>query len=324
VGWQQSVIGLFVCLAGCGRLEFEVLSGGDPDDAGTQRSDARTPLDSGGGGQPSVDSGSASDANRADDDGGAGSGGTGGTDGGDAGGAGGADAGSPVAYCSGLPALAQAPVLEGDLEAGLQLQTIVPVGWRHTTTPLPAGHEARFAAAWRADGLYFYIELDDPDLNPAPAMEYVWKGDSVEVYVDHDATYATPPPNYDATGTRQFFIASPSDMSTPGQRAQSRIPETYSNVRASQWISVYRAGGYKIEVFITAPELALANWTLSAGQSVGFDLAHNVSFPPGQTGPEANRLSQYFLSIREPPQGNTYDYPYLNESVFCSPILLPP
>ena len=54
------------------------------------------------------------------------------------------------------------------------------------------------------------------------------------------------------------------------------------------------------------------------------DLAHNVSVPPGETGVEGNRLSQYFLRILDAPEGTDFDYPFHNESAFCSPVLLAP
>ncbi len=239
-------------------------------------------------------------------------------------GAGGSTGGPAVPHCSELPYLDQAPVLDGTIEAGMILETVAPVGWREPSTPLPAGHEMRYAAGWRPEGLYFYLEVTDPDRNTAPAGEDVWMGDSVEIYVDHDGSFDTDPPYYDDQGTRQFFVAAPSEDGVPGTRAQIRIPMGTYNPWDAGWISLPTGFGYVVEAFVTAPDLDLASWSLAAGQAVGFDLAHNVSVPPGDTGVDGNRLSQYFLKVRDPLQGESFDYPFMNESVFCAAVLAAP
>jgi hypothetical protein len=239
-------------------------------------------------------------------------------------GTGGGVVGPDVPHCSELPYLDQAPALDGTIEAGMILETVVPVGWREPSTPLPAGNEMRYAAGWRPDGLHFFLEVTDPDRNVAPAGEDVWMGDSVEIYVDHDGSFDTDPPYYDDVGTRQFFVEAPPGDGVPGSRGQARIPiGTYYSWDAG-WISIPTSTGYVVEAFITAADLDLGSWSLSAGQTVGIDLAHNVSVPPGDTGVDGNRLSQYFLKVREPLQDESFDYPYMNEKVFCAPVLAAP
>ncbi len=72
------------------------------------------------------------------------------------GGAGGATGGAPpIMHCEELPYLAAAPDLDGVMEPGMSLEPVTPVGWRDSTTPLPSGQSLSYAAAWRADGLYF-------------------------------------------------------------------------------------------------------------------------------------------------------------------------
>lgn len=315
---------LCLLVASCGRLGIDRLGpagdAGDAGDAGAPAadSDAARPDAARDGGGPTprdggrVDAG-ARDAGNADpagdDDAGA--------DTPDGGGPG------PGAYCDALPHLADAPVIDGVIEPGLTAVPVVPVGWRNTTTPLPAGHALRYVAAWRPDGIYFFLEVTDPDRNPATARASVWMGDGVEIYVDHDAVYETDPPSYDAVGTRQLFVAAPASDDAPGTRAEIRVPDVYSPWAAG-WASVPTASGYAVEAFVDATVLELPSLALAAGDRVGLDLAHNVSFPPGESGPEGNRLSQYFLKIREPPDGSLYDYPFNNEHAFCSAVLLAP
>jgi len=63
-------------------------------------------------------------------------------------------------YCSTLPSLPAAPVLDGVLECGLQLQTITPREWT-SASPIPTGFAARVAAAYRPDGVYVFVEVDE-------------------------------------------------------------------------------------------------------------------------------------------------------------------
>jgi hypothetical protein len=221
-----------------------------------------------------------------------------------------------------VPPLAQPAVLDGNLDAGMVLEPFVPVGWRDTTTPLPVGVSARFAIGWRPDGIYFFVEVTDPDRSVAATTDPIWYGDCVELFVDHDGSFDTPPPDYDAVGTRQFFVQAPAVDGGSGTRAEIRIPPgTYNPWTTPGWYSAATTSGYVVEAFVDAAALDLSSLSLASGQTIGIDLAHDVSFPPGQTGPDGNRLSQYFLSVADPLTGNLEDYPYVNESVFCTPTL---
>ncbi len=305
-------------------------SGGDAGIAGTGTAGDRSSE----GGAPGGAGTPANGGDTTDASGGSSSAGTGGGSSGAAGSAAGSESHGGAAgaadeprlpHCLQIPPLDQAPAIDGALEPGMALEPVIPVGWRHPDTPLPPGHEMHYAVGWRPSGLYFYLEVTDPDRNPAPVGSRVWMGDSVEIYVDHDAVYATPPPYYDDVGTRQFLVQAPATEDAPGNRAEIRFPIGYYFLwEASHWLSVPTLSGYIVEAFVDAASLALPSWTLVAGQHIGFDLAHNVSVPPNEPGVDGNRLSQYFLQIREPPDGTTFDYPFDNESVFCSPTLVAP
>ena len=81
--------------------------------------------------------------------------------------------------------------------------------------------------------------------------------------------------------------------------------------------------GY-VEAFIAAADLALGSWSLAAGDTVGLDLAHDVSVPVGEQGTSGNRDSQYFLRILESSTSGGSSFPFLNENAFCTATLLGP
>lgn len=226
-----------------------------------------------------------------------------------------------VVYCEELPALLNAPVFDGVLESGMTLEDVVPLAWTGAGAMPPVS--MRYAAGWRQDGIYFFIEVTDSELNPAESGDFVWMGDAVEIYLDHDAVYPAPP-GWDDPGARQFIVGPPDGVDPPRGDVYLPLQPPLSAWSTSQWTSVLFAGGYRIEGLIIAGDLGLGSWTLAAGMRVGFDLSHDVAYPIGTTGPEGNREGQYFLKVREPLQGNNQDYPYQNETIFCSPSLLPP
>ena len=228
------------------------------------------------------------------------------------------DAGSALlASCDALPALASAPTLDSRLEPGLALQTVLPVQWTGPGS-VPAGHTLSFAAAWHASGLYFYLQVVDPDRRPADSAAEAWQGDGVEVYVDHDADYGDAG-IFDDPGTRQLIFTAPPDDTSNGERAEAYVPPLGRVAAVAAWITTPTATGYALELSVSAADLGLSSWALSAGDQVGFDLAHNISAPPGEAGVQGNRLGQYFMradSVGAP-------FPFQNSRVFCTPTLLP-
>lgn len=233
--------------------------------------------------------------------------------------------GAPDDFCVSLPRLPDAPVLDGVVDCGLSLSTFGPVGWYSTgDAPVPEGFVTRYAAAWRPDGLYVYVEIDDTNLHPAdivPALLYC--GDAAEIYVDADGVFDAPPA-YDTAGTRQFLARAPDQgdaRETTGEvfRQQTRI-EAWRSAGFSTWT---RPGGYALEAFIEAEDLGLATWSLSAGDRIGFDLGVNVSTIDGSPSDCDVRLGQYFLrdvvSLADPCVGR----PYCDVGGFCTPTLSP-
>lgn len=229
------------------------------------------------------------------------------------------DAGPPVGPCVAMPRLPTAPVIDGVLEPGLTLVDVPPVKWEPAqTAPMPADHSARYAVAWRPDGIYFYVEVTDPTLQPPLTRQDDYCGDGVELYVDDDGRFTTPM-MYDAMGTRQFIITSPATATTPAMRASIyRQGTLLGNWTSSRFGAFPRTGGYAVEALVVAADLGLATWSPS-GQ-VGFDLAFNVSGMVSS--PRCSwRLGQYFLrALPGPPC--TGD-PFCETTPFCLPTLSP-
>ena len=187
---------------------------------------------------------------------------------------------------------------------------------------MPAGHTLSFAAAWQPHGLYFYLQVVDPDRSPAEASTEAWQGDGVEVYVDHDAL-SPDAGSFDDPGTRQLIFTAPPDDSQHGERADAYLPPIgrVAAVTPADWIMTPTPTGYALELSVSAADLGLSSWTLTPGARVGFDLAHNISAPLGEAGVQGNRLGQYFLRVG--PETEPAFYPFQNSAVFCTPTLLP-
>ena len=230
----------------------------------------------------------------------------------------------PIVHCNELRKLSAPPVLDGELETGMYLEAGTFVGWIGDSDAAPAGNSLSFSAGWYDTGLYFYIDVTDPERNPADPSDDVWRGDGVEVYIDHDAVFAEPS-SYDNPGTFQFIAGAPASDSDPSTRVDIyAVSELQGAWSPTSWVSLPTRAGYRVEAFITAADLGLSSWSLTPGTTVGFDIGHNVSYPLGQTGGQANRAGQRFLNVADPLTGDVADYPFANSGVFCSAELRAP
>jgi hypothetical protein len=243
---------------------------------------------------------------------------------------GGADAGSevdaapPPAYCAEVPALAAAPVIDGAVDGDLALIDLPPVAWLGAGSGVPAGQSARYAAAWRPDGLYVFVDV--ADTSRVVGDELAWCGDAVEVYVDADGAFPRAP-SYDDPGTAQLILAAPPAGASSDRRGEKwctgcagRYP---ASVDGERFVSVATARGYAVEVLVTAAELGMASW--SPADRVGFDLAIDVStdsdtgLPCQVDGAYGSRLGQYFLRV----DGASPTYPFATSRAFCTPATAP-
>jgi hypothetical protein len=232
---------------------------------------------------------------------------------------------APRDYCMRLPALPRAPQIDGVLDCGPPLAALTAVAW-NSTQSMPADHHARYAAAWRPDGIYIYVEVDDPLLLPALAGDVdPWCGDGVELYADADGIYVSAP-DYDDPGAMQLLATSPARDSSTALAVDARY-HTRSLARAGDWAAarhdaVKRAGGYALEAFIAAADLELNSWSLTAGGKVGFDIAINVSVADeSQKVGCGYYLGQYYLRVSKSPCSSDNCRPYSNAAAFCTALL---
>lgn len=225
-------------------------------------------------------------------------------------------------YCTQLPALAQPPQLDGRLDCGPALIDLPAAGWDSTGT-LPSDNHARYAAAWRPDGLYVYVEVDDPLALPAVASDVdPWCGDGVELYVDSDGSYDSAP-DYDDPGAIQLIATSPAaDASTAlavDARYHTRSQQRIADWTATRHIMVLRDGGYALEAFVAAEDLDLSSWPLVSGATVGLDIAINVSVTDAsQKVGCGHALGQYYLRLSRLPCSSDSCRPYSNAAAFCT------
>jgi hypothetical protein len=214
-------------------------------------------------------------------------------------------------WCTEIPELAAAPVIDGALDCPLALRSVVPLGFAGTGTPDAV---VDYAIAWFVGGLYFYVAVHDPVVVPAAPADPVWEGDAVELFVDDDGAY-TSAPLFDAVGTRQFVVGAPPSARAAvySQGAGANVPWTSTAFAARS-----TSDGYAVEALVSAADLGRATWTLASRANVGFDLAIDASYPTAtQTGAEGHRLGQYFLHL-----ATGVTEPYRNVAAFCNPKLV--
>ena len=231
-------------------------------------------------------------------------------------------------FCETIPYLERAPRLDGVLEQGLRLARLPRRYW----SPDPGQEErgpnkpAYFSVAWRSDGLYFFVLVDDPDYHLSENF-YFHEGDSIEVYVDSDGEFRSPP-SYDNPGTSQIVLKQiPSPESTIFVEAQywrwKSVGDTFRGQREFPEARHVECGsGYAFELFVRRDSLDLNSWSLEVGNRVGLNLAVNHAYRSPDTGKVA-RAGQYFLQVTEPNQNDPASaYPFENAEAFCQPTLV--
>jgi hypothetical protein len=232
--------------------------------------------------------------------------------------------------------------------------------------PFPPGNSAEVAAAWRPDGLYVFIAVTTPVAIPADPWQQDYFGAGVEIFVDSDGVF-TASGQYSDPGTVQMIVTAPpydpadaaattcpvdasSDApdgladaaqdavadaaeagvvtSPTGQRAEIYVNEGARGPwLSSQFGTFSTPNGFVFEGFFVAADLGLSTWGLAAGDTIGFDLAIDVSFPSYcVTGLEGHRAGQYFLHVATTPadasaEAGPIGAPYQDTRSFCTPTL---
>jgi hypothetical protein len=227
--------------------------------------------------------------------------------------------------CDEVVPLESTPVIDGALEPNLaRLRWLEP-----STSELPAGMRVDVALAYRPDGVYFYLAVEDPILEPPPLDALDYCGDGVELYVDDDGVIQAPPA-YDRPGTMQFIVAAPVDSSTRAHRGQRFFfPNTPSgdstdlgDWTSDDFVAVATPGGYAVEAFVVARDLDLDAWTLAPGGKIGWNLSFNVGGPetPGMDAC-TTRSQQFHFRLAN---SGACTAPYCNASALCTPTLAAP
>lgn len=225
--------------------------------------------------------------------------------------------------CNEVLPLESAPVIDGVLEPNLAL-----LSWLDPSTPeLPTGMQVDVALAYRPNGVYFYLAVEDPTLDPPPLDALDYCGDGVELYVDDDGMIQAPPV-YDSPGTMQFIVAGPEDSMTAAHRGQRfMFPDVPSgdstdlgDWTSDDFVAVPTTNGYAVEALVVADDLDLATWTLAPGDKIGWNLSFNVGGPQ-PSGIDACTTRNQQFHFRAASSGACTP-PYCNASALCTPTLV--
>jgi hypothetical protein len=222
--------------------------------------------------------------------------------------------------CTGIVALPAPPVIDGVLECGIPLWPMPLQGWTGTSA-IPSTVQANLGIAWRSDGLYFFVSVTGLGATryPAPPGIYPWCGDAVELFVDNDGQYSSPP-NYDDPGTIQLIAESPPNTATSTATGHMYRDGSDLGVWSGQFTVVRTTDGFDGEAFVVASDLGLASWSLAQGGQVGMDVSVDIGDPANQTA-SCPRLGQFTIQLPVPDAAcakaacNVYE--------FCTPRLLP-
>ncbi len=220
-----------------------------------------------------------------------------------------------------LPELDAPAVIDGLPDLDLPLAEAPRATWREPQNPMPSSLDAKYLVGWATEGIYFYAQVNAPDVRPSPS-ETLWCGDAVHLFLDGDGRFADAP-NYDRPGTRQFIVAAPRG-SSPNTTRASATDGIELTVWSSSRIGAFpRSGGYSVEAVITAADLG-ANLDLAVDARVAWSLS--VSFSgvrsvpnPGDSACEGLRLGDVAVALG----GGTCMSPHCNVDAFCSARLIP-
>lgn len=219
-------------------------------------------------------------------------------------------------YCSALPALPGAPVIDGELECGLRLLPLGPEGWTGSGTP---SKTASYAAAWHPDGLYLYVEVRGKAIEPHPSGQPIYCGDAVELFVDADANLDDGGA-FDANGTMQLVIAAPASESgdIDAMRFIQGTPQGAWFSKSLRTRRLTNEEGYSVEALVAAPDLNLWEWTPS--MRLGFSMGIDVAAVGGADGNCGGRAGVFYLRVVAPDPSCAGE-PWCDVRAFCRPSL---
>jgi hypothetical protein len=301
--WQPFVVAVLAC--GCGRIGYDPLSEGVDAAVGERpdaTTDASTTVDVEVEGPPDGQADAAPEGGAVDSSQETG-----------------CATSSNVDYCTGLPLLPAAPVIDGILDCGPELVDLTPVDWSGPAPlpPFPSGNSAMLAVAWRPAGLYVFVSVTTPTAIPADTGSPAFYGAGVEVYVDSDGIFPAAPA-YDNPGAIQLVATAPSGSMATVRGEGYRDSTDEGPWASTQFGTFPTTSGFVFEGFVVAADLGLARWALASTLQIGLDVAVDVSYTTASmTGAQGHRVGQYFLNVGMPP----IEPPFEDVRSFCTPVL---
>ncbi len=219
--------------------------------------------------------------------------------------------------CTGFGSLEAPPVIDGVLDCDVPLWSM-PIVSSSGPGPLPNGTRALIAAAWRPDGLYLFVSVSGVGATraPAPPNDPAWCGDAIELFVDHDGVFPNAP-SYNDPGTIQLVAVPPTSTGQPSFNGEMFRDGSDLGGWYGEFESVATIDGFATEAFITAADLGMATWSLSAGGTVGLDVSVDLGSPSEPAG--CPRLGQFTIQLPQATIGNCAAGCDVGE--FCTPQL---
>lgn len=230
------------------------------------------------------------------------------------------DAGA-VDDCNSLVELLHEPIIDGVLECGVPLWPM-PLHWGpRLRDAAPTDENVQLGAAWKADGLYLYVEVTRSSAvrHPAPSMSLGPNcGDAVELFIDSSGKYPSAPA-YNNPGTAQFICPAPPQDASRSTRGYKFVDSKVTILWSSSKVVMFAtAHGFTLEGFFQAADLGLETWPLERHGQVGLDVQVDVGdpYPTDSSCPE---LGEFYMNLPLPtsaPSGNVLE--------FCNPTLNAP
>ncbi len=189
-----------------------------------------------------------------------------------------------------------------------------------STDPSPVPIEAKTIVktrvAWSTFGLHLHLAVADPMLWTHADPQYIWQGDSVELYV---AGFATLTGRFDATndvGAMQVVLT-PVANALPARAEIFFAGARQGSLPTEQWKIRNVATGYEVEVRI--PWAFIGGTAIAAGKSIGFTMAVNQKW---------NTTIRHTFSLWKQKVINSSPCPggvgnaYCDDRTWCTPKLL--
>jgi hypothetical protein len=219
--------------------------------------------------------------------------------------------------CTGVGAMPASPVIDGVLDCGVPLWPM-PIVASSGPGAIPSSVQASIGAAWRPDGLYLFVRVTGAGATrtPAPAADPAWCGDAIELFVDETGVFPNAPA-YNDPGTIQLVAVAPASAAEPASVGEMFRSETDLGPWKGDFVSLATSDGFTTEAFVTAADLGLASWSLSAGGKIGLDVALDLGSPAEPA--SCPRLAQFTIQIPQGTNGGCAAACDVRE--FCTPAL---